>query len=85
MYNCLCIVNGADFLDPTTFEVTFPGGATEDGNTSCIEIPIVNDQQFEGAEQLFHVSISGTNLPNVICTTDCTADIQIMDDASDSK
>lgn len=84
-YFFFILANGADFLDPATFEVTFPGGATVDDNISCIEITIVDDLQFEGREQLFHVNITGTNLPNVICTTDCTAVIQVMDDASDSK
>ena len=80
-----CLADGEDFNEPDTFEVTFSGGSTSDGDSSCIQIPIVNDLQFEGNEQLFQVDITGTNLPNVMCNTDCTASVQIMDDESDSK
>lgn len=81
MYNVfrvLCFWTGNADYDPGPFDVTFPAGMT----TASFNIPITDDNMFEGNES-FTVTIVASTLPSqVVEGTDCVVVVTIVDDDS---
>ena len=70
---------------PDPFEIIFAGGLMMETDVQCIEIPILNDMEFE-QEQSFQVVITNIDLPSVVCAPgSCIADVDIFEDLNDSK
>ena len=70
------------------FEASDP--APIDGVIECANITIVDDGVLDGDEQDFTVDILSVEYPmrsadNIMCVTNCTASVTLMDNAADCK
>ena len=77
---CLCLFSdiNEDFSGTSPSTVSFPAGSV-DGNTSCLSIPIIDDDNFEG-DHSFTARIMGVEPDTVNITIDDTlASIMIQD------
>ena len=80
--NVICsAVAGSDFsvLEPY---IIFPAFDTEENDTVCSSIHILDDNQFEGDDQRFNVTI-GAILPPHLTSDGSMAVVRIEDDSSD--
>lgn len=70
---------------PNPFEVIFTGGLMMETDVQCVDIPLLNDMEFE-QEQSFQVVVTGIDLSSVVCDTgSCITEVNILEDSNDSK
>ena len=76
--------NGVDFMVAIPATVTFSDGAVS-GDTECLSIPIINDNDFEG-DHSFQAQLSAVEPANVPITLDGTlAAIIVKDDNGETN
>ena len=71
-------------MTPMMFNVVFRAFETEEGDTSCAQISIVDDMELEGDQQDFTIHIGVINPPNVMAGPPY-ATVRIQDNDEDGK
>ncbi len=69
---------------PMIFNVVFPASETEEGDSSCATITILDDNELEGDEQDFSIHIGNIDPPNVL-RGQVYATVRIQDNDEDGK
>ena len=71
-------------MTPMMFNVVFRAFKTEEGDTSCAQISIVDDMELEGDQQDFSIHIGVIDPPNVMADQ-VYAIVRIQDNDEDGK
>ena len=83
--NLYSTVAGNDFVPPMMLNIVFPVFETEEGDTECASISIIDDMELEGDRQDFTIHIGDIDPPNVMNDGMVYATIRIQDDDEDGK
>lgn len=72
-------------MTPMMFNVVFRAFETEEGDTSCAQISIIDDMELEGDQQDFTIHIGVIDPPNVMAGQLIYATVRIQDNDEDGK